>query len=344
MSDYSDMPRTYDQLMERTLVHITQSAVTTAMTCMQRFAFRYLYHLSPRTISIPLVTGRAFHKAIEYVILHNNNDDVLGRTYDIIDKEIDAVIEKSDLLEPDKLAKLEVARGQTQAMIGAWYIINGDFFDAWKVIETELVIRNEGITLDSAVCDRMCGKLDGIYEATDTDTGDTWLVEHKTRASLSGLSAESLTLDTQLLWYWWLAVNACDVQTPSGVLYNAIQKPQHRMNDKGYTDLRQRMSDAMVKDPDKYFMCEPVLIEGDAVKRAAVNFERWIKKLDHLQPQDFTMETCSSHNSPCTAYGGCTYRSMCLEHVDTAIPNTVYNAAALNRYVIELPHSELDEE
>lgn len=347
--DPQRLPQSVEDLMERKTVAITQSAISLFMTCPQRYAFRYLYHLAPSRLRIPLIIGSAFHKAMETLLQSKDMTHTgVANAQKAADEIFDNAVEQSDQVLPAELDKMEVGRAQVHAMTKAWFIIDGDAFEEHLTLEIELKVHAlETSKVGDSLDDRASGIIDGLIAHKD-EPDKVWILEHKTKASIADINVESLQLDTQALWYALLAmaVEADVLPAPkriAGLMYNAVQKPQHRMSARGFDDLVNRMTDAMISDPDKYFRRDPIIIERGTIERARKNFERVIDKMDNLEPEDIFMATGISHISPCSALGGCEYRALCREGVDAGDPPSVCQACALSMYTTREPHEELND-
>ncbi len=298
-----------------------------------------------RAITIPFIVGRAMHKAFELLMDPKTQESVkelMPSARMAIDGIFEETLNKSDLLTSTDLHKLEHGRAQVHAMIDAWFVINGDQSKKWQFSHTEMKIRSkDGVTKDSPITHRMAGMIDGLFLYQE----QLWILEHKSRQRLDDLNIEGLNLDMQALFYIIICRDVVGPQEidgkqymPTGFYYNAIQKPQHRLNEKGFQDCKSRMYNAMVSDPEKYFSLTPILIEKNIISRAYQNFERIQKEMDSL-----TADTVFMNTTSCDDYGGCPYKSLCLAGADASYPKSVLDMPGIDLFEIAPIHEELEE-
>lgn len=345
-----NLPYDPDDLYSAPLVEITQSSMTTFLECPQKFVLRYLMKIVPVAVSIPLVVGTGVHSVFEYLLSPKNKDNLARRrqrSEELIDKVFDKVVEASDVAWAVNDNKLEHGRAQAHAIARAWPIVY-NHHDMFKMLHTELVIRKaDHATIGSPLLDRGAGKIDGVVQSVQDD--EILLLEHKTRHTLRDLDfVNGLALDHQALWYLMLyrnwmkdKKNAKRVKIkklPTGFFYDAIAKPMHRSGDT-FEELVQRMTDALITEPDKYFSLTPVIVEQEAVDRAHGNFEKIVKRMDGLTPDNVEMNTKSCNN-----YGGCPYRKLCCAGAEVSNPRKVLSLPQLDMYRFQGEHNELEEE
>ena len=321
------------------LVELTQSAISTFMRCPQRYVLQYLMLVVRRSPSISLLVGSAVHKGFE-ILLANNDDVPIDERQPAIRIAIDGVFEKvvneNSLFLGLSEKQLETGRAQAHACLEAWFINSIDLLmESWKLIESEMRIRTaKNVTLLSSLVDRFAGQVDGLIE---NNKGELWILEHKTRSRLDTLDEFGLVLDTQALFYIMM-VRLKQKQDVKGFLYNAIQKPLHRMNANGFDDLKNRMLDAMVTTPDKYFSLSEIPI-GDTGE-AFINFSRIIAQMDALNQHNVVM-----HTTACDDFGGCPYKTLCKAGANARRPLEILDMAEMATYEFKShPHVELEEE
>ncbi len=334
------LPYNPETVYDQPLIEVTQSSLQTFLACPQKFAFRYLLLLRPKGVSIPLLVGTAVHAGLE--VLLNPEDKRPGS--ERVDDALKAVehpfkyYEEHPELTVGKEDKIEHGRAQAHACVEAWWVINGDDLKDWKIIKTEMNVRAQpSATITSPLQDRMAGKLDGLLQDTHSTN---WLLEHKTRSRMDNLDVLGLELDHQALWYICMSVIKSkrdgSIPVPDGFLYDAIQKPMHRMTHRGWEDLKNRMFEAMIADPQKYFHLAPIKVEADTLTRAFDNFKRIVEQMDGLTAENVYMNLTS-----CDDYGGCPYRRLCYNRANAANPKAVLTMPGIDMYEIAQPHEEL---
>lgn len=334
-----------DTIYDRPLVEITQSALTTFMACPQRYVFRYLMRLSKMGVSIPLLVGSAVHKGLEVLM---DPDSPLEQS-DKLPFALQAVESKFLSVTKDvrKIIgiedKVETGRAQAHALVTCWNVINADTLSEWTLLRSEMKIRSKPTaTVLSPHADRRAGMIDGVVKDQD---GTVWIAEHKTRRAMGDLNANSLNLDAQALWYIVMCYEQLQADPgweagmPKGFLYDALQKPQHRLNAMGFEDLRNRMIAAILADPSKYLSVIPILIEPKIVDMARRNFSKIIHLMDTLNPHWVYMNTKS-----CDDFGGCPYKPLCQNGAQADNPRSVFDIPQIDLYEILPPHTELEDE
>lgn len=347
------LPYDLDRLYDDPMVEVTQSSAKTFLSCQQKYVLRYLMRLVKRGVSAPLLTGSAVHKGLE-TLLDEKSPMPIDRRLPMALRAVDGIFEKvteqADLMALTNDEKLETCRAQAAAILEAWYIINGSYFEGWKILQAEMKVRSvDTATIHSPIEDRMAGMIDGLVEDLE---GKVWILEHKTRRSLGDLNVNTLELDFQALWYTVLCFRVLKRRheeaeaagaplprliKPVGFLYDAIQKPQHRINQQGFDDLRRRMMEAMISDPEKYFSMNPIEVYESTIERAHKNFGRVISAMDNLRAENVIMNT-----SACDDWGGCPYKALCQNGADVSNPRSVFDIPQIDMYEIADRHTELE--
>ena len=321
------------------LVEITQSSIQTFLRCRQKFVFRYMMLLRGKGISLPLLIGSAVHAGLE-VLLDPELDTVFNLRLAPALKATDRLfLELED--RPDLTAsmgsKFEHSRAVAHACVEAWWCVNGDDLQGWKIFLVEYNMRAKpNASLSSPLEDRAAGKLDGIIIDPE---GIAWLIDHKTRGRMDNIDVLGLELDLQALWYKAAYGLRKEPDWPEthGFLYDAIQKPQHRLSAAGWDDLKNRMFEAMIADPGKYLLLQPIVIKPETVEQAWMNFKRIVNDMDNL-----SAENVYQNLTACNDFGGCPYRPLCHAGAHASDPRAVLNTPGIDFYEIRTPHEELE--
>ena len=327
--------------LEHPLVEVTQSSVKCFMACPQRYVFRYLMGIASRGVSIPLLVGSAVHSGLEQLYPVDTSPGPLDPTA-VQERMAWAMAAVRQTFE-EYMSSPEYASIQDQLLKGlaqATAIIESfpRMLDqsGWFTTQTEQVVRADPLaTLDSPLVDRMAGVLDRVVIPNHAEK--QWLVEYKTRASLSGYDwTGNLDLDMQVLWYSLLGTaTGLDME---GFFYVVMGKPAHRLSAKGWEELRDRMMAAIANDPEKYFACIPLHINYDAVEIMRQNVKMTVARMDALRAGQVEM-----HTERCTDYAGCPYKALCAAGANANRPDEVMNLPQLGLYQTVRPHSELSQ-
>lgn len=339
------LPFDPDNLFGKPLVEITQSSLSTFLACPQKFVFRYLMFLDTVKLSMPLLTGSAVHKGLEVFLdpedvtpMENRVDKAIKDALSVFDK----AEERTDLLPVGMDDKLDVGRATACALLEAWYILYSSDFERWKILHKEMKVRSEpDATIHSPLEDRMAGMIDGIIQ---DEEGKVWILEHKTRSTFHGFSVAGLELDTQALWYMILCKHVLKKKfgagiNPLGFMYDGMVKPQHRLNSNGWRDLKERMKNALLESPEKYFVVQPIPMDEATVTLAREHFARIVKAMDSL-----TAATVYRNTRACADYGGCPYVPLCKDGADVSRPAEVLQLPAIAQFQFRGLHSELTED
>ncbi len=327
------------------IVEVTQSSVDTFLRCPTKYFFRYMLRLRNRGLSIPLLIGKAVHNGLELLISPEYpRDQSIFLAMQAMDKVFDDVEEQSDLFATINPDKVEHARAVAHALLRSWWTFYGDEVEDWTLLASEFKVRpKEGVTRDSPLLERMGGMLDGLMQ----NLAGVWVVEHKTRSTLSDLNTLGLDLNFQCLWYLILCRHIVESMSevpepPKGFLFNAMMKPRHKLKDSADNPLQElidRMMEAINKDPDKYFSMTTVLIPEAVTEHALRSFENMVARMDNL-----TADTCYQDYRSCDDFGGCPYRGLCKNGIT---PKSSMEEIADSPYVREFEiralHEELEE-
>lgn len=354
MFDTAKLEPPYDptKIFKLPILEVTQSAFTTYNICPQRYAFRYLMQIVPMAVSLPLVIGRAFHAAMEYLLSPANKKDPPTvrhhRCMELIDRVFDKTVEGTEPGWMVNSDKLEHGRAQATAMVRAWQVVY-DVSDMFKLLATEFKIRaKKGATHSSPIEDRGAGKIDGLVEELIQHL--VLILEHKSRFSLKDLDfVQGIPLDHQSLWYVLLLGAFLKrpenkgkfkhiKKAPSGFMYDVVAKPQHRSAD-NFEHLVQRMYEAMIEKQENYFSMTPVEVDEEMLSHARSNFVKLVDKMDNLSPKTLVMRTHS-----CNMYGGCPYRPLCSAGADAGKPESVLALPQMEMYRFQGLHNELEED
>lgn len=341
------------------LAEVTQSSVAAFQRCQTKWFYRYRMHLVPVNKSIHLVIGRAVHAAFEEIFSTTPRKPKDPTISQIARKRIDAVFESevdgNESWTADHEA-LEYGRAQATAVVEAWIIINGGWTESLKVVAPEMNIRAvaKATAEEDPLWARTAGKIDGVVI---DDSGNTWLLEHKTRWSIRDTDfLQALPVDHQTLFYAVLyrhvlkriekdrtvgltvhGKQLAKVSAPVGFYYDVMVKPKHRKGDT-FEELKDRMVQAILEYPETYLCFEPVVLESAAVDRAEKNLERIVAEMDAIDADNVTQNF-----SACADFAeGCPYRSLCISGANAANPSSVFESPAIDHYIIQAPFEELD--
>ncbi len=199
--------------------------------------------------------GQCFHNCLEATAANGN---VPPSAHEIVKKYIKKRVREAKLRGNDKLSLEQL--GQITAMM---YPLYHEFWRHNNGIEfqpnAQFVAQEESFEVpysfvgpDNMVINM---KLRGRFDAIFRSDGSLWLMENKTKSQIDseGLTA-SLSMDLQTMMYC-LAIKLKYGEYPAGVLYNVIKRPGHRFGVRDTpASFLQRIQDAVVANPNEYFM------------------------------------------------------------------------------------------
>ena len=130
----------------------------------------------------------------------------------------------------------------------------------------------------------LTGKIDGIVR--DIQTGEYWLVEHKTTSKVDGAYLDKLALDLQIMIYMMAARQVLADKQPVGVIYNIVQKPTvkrlgintKRTEPETLADYSARMDAQYIEHPD-WVSQHQIHFSNRDLEDVAVELGMWA---DHL--------------------------------------------------------------
>lgn len=322
------------------LTEATQSSMGTFMACQQKFIFTYWMRLQGKGESMALRVGEAFHKGLEVLLNPDDEtpiDDRMPEVRKVIDEVFDKLSERSDLLDSGALSNLDTHRATAHACVEAWFIIHCDLVrDEWEIIASEQVFRStrnptipNSTALSQRLEDNMAGKIDNLVRYQ----GEDWLAEHKALSflTLRIIDINNLELNMQAMYYLLatLVLKQFEKFHLKGFLYNIVLKPQHKMTSAGFENLKQRMIHAMVSDPDKYFIMQPIEVDVETIKRHYRNFKRIYSDM-----RSITVDSVYMNTNSCNDYGGCPFRTLCMNGADASKPAEVMLMPQIENFTV----------
>lgn len=327
----------------------THSSLSMFQTCEQKWTLRYVLGLSNRRTSKYFVVGTLMHKGIELLLKWTaapNVDDLgtvrpslseLLASFDFLyEKMVDEIATKSDMIGPNDAETLEYCRCQALAMTHAWaeYVLPR-LNETYEVIGSEMLINlpNGG---SPAVDGEVSGKIDGVVK--HRKTGHLMVIEHKSTSRLGSVDTSRLALDQQANWYM-TAYTMMTGLPVKGFVYDVIQKPAHKMSSKGSDDLINRMRDAMLADPEKYFGYFDVIADQRHRRNSVWNMTQVKHRAMMATPSTITRNTAQ-----CAPFAGspCPYKQLCQDGFTADNLPGLLKIDALHQYDVMPPNTELE--
>lgn len=347
-----DLPYSLDTLFdEHQLIELTQSAISVGLACDQKLVLQYLMLLRRKGLSVPLIIGGAFHKAMECLMQPGpeSTDDRLLTGLSLVDRHFDRAIAKSNIIESSMLGKIEYGRVQTHAIFRAWVSKYGRFEEwNWTVTHTEHRLRSKlpthgplaGTTY--SLLERMAGMMDSVIRDSHQDI---YVGDYKTKSPyFDGVQVDGMELNTQALWYaifcTHILVEAGILEKPpAGFIQITAMKPTHTM--KATFDITVKyMVEKLIATPEKYFIINPVKLGPEVLSGAMANFIRIVARMDALRPPHIIKNT-----DRCGDFGGCEFCDICVKGADVNEPlERIFEMPEIAQYEIRAAHSELEKD
>lgn len=235
---------------------VTQSMLTTFMTCKEKFRLSYIEGWRPAKVgTAPMEFGNCIHEILDMVYS-------ASKEYDPQDfsEQIDVAVKNAcNEFEAEKYERLTVDGNDWDTLsenVGIAEVLLPQYFRYWKDdwaavqwIDLEEVF-DVPLEIDGKVV-RIRGKFDGIQRIK----GKLWLFETKTKGRIDeDTIMDKLSIDLQVNLYFWAMWKKYG-EFPAGVVYNIIRRPQLRQgkNEK-LTEFISRIKADIHDRPDFYFM------------------------------------------------------------------------------------------
>ncbi len=207
---------------------LSQSLVSACQSCPRKFMFTHRYRLrrKGRPRSRALDIGTFFHKLMGYVFA--------GRSQDFASREVGKDIEKiirvaEEQEGPDGLLpgggtvgdmSSAMERNLAMALVMCTEFFNHyPLHNKWKVVGAERTVQ---ANLDGIASD-IRGTID--LELEDAETGEIWIVDHKTVGGDAMTRVAYTGFDLQSLLYRVLAKGLHPDRKIAGVVHNIVAKP-----------------------------------------------------------------------------------------------------------------------
>lgn len=190
---------------------VTYSMFRSFQTCPRKCYWQYIQKLESAKKSDALDIGTMFHKLIEDHYTDTPTDGLMEATsiYNI------ATMNER---EQENLAKATSMAMAYANVIGCEFDKRYHYCASEQVFSMPLSTSTGGVSRTFT----LTGKIDGMV--IDRQTGERWLVEHKTAAKVYGQYLDKLSLDLQIMIYMIAGRLLYPDTPPVGVIYNIVQK------------------------------------------------------------------------------------------------------------------------
>jgi hypothetical protein len=241
------LPRSKEPVWDLDRDGITYSSLSRFLVCPERFRMSMVEGWSETGLSAPLEFGTAFHLCLEYM--------AAGHTLREIPTLLSGYVPQraaASKLTPEQIQELETLVGMVVA-VHAGYVSYWQKSDQSK----QYVAQEEKFEIPYRLPSGRTIKLRGRWDEAfrDLEQGGLWLQENKTKGQIdeTGLQA-MLSQDLQSMFY--CVALACKFgESPQGILYNVIRRPQLRQK-KGESlgQFQDRVQEDVSSRPSWYYM------------------------------------------------------------------------------------------
>lgn len=211
---------------------IHQSSINLSKLCPRKFLFSERFHLVPRgRYTSGTNRGSWFHYAISLMWSGVPQQEALARTRQTAGGVVDTLMEDADNLgmlpggkSVDQMVSKVLADVDTALAMASFVYQEHPLPPNFKyeLLGNELTLRVKYFGLTCPVR----GTLDALVR--NTETGEVWIVDHKTTSDSCDVAAAIYPLAIQPRLYRRLA-HAYLGETPVGVIHNVIQTPTIRL-------------------------------------------------------------------------------------------------------------------
>jgi len=282
---------------------LTNSRIQTRQRCPQREAYQYEQRLRPRGYRWPLITGTAFHAAMEAWGNGGSVDDALTaaqESFGFIDR---------DALNPDEQYKFDLEKVRTNVYVRA-------ALRTWQRYPAEAVEHEFAVPIKNPQTGRVSrsfelgGKADLVVEIE----GMLWLVEYKTTGLSLDQYRETFGLALQPTIYVY-ALSREFARPFGGVLMRTIAKTRVEPKKKGgevvesLSDYERRLDDAYGLEPERYISEDWVIRTPERL--AELERDLWLETKERLWAKK--LGVIRRNAAACTDFGGCPFKSICLD-------------------------------
>lgn len=273
------------------------------LNCQRLFYWSHIMRLQPKILQAPLKVGSLVHKGIE--IWANTQNIVEVETFlNTQFQEMTANISQQEFDE-----KIAMFEGMVYGYIESFVTTK---LAGFKVAATEVPVQLRAKVHGDEVL--LKGVIDQVLE---TEKGERWIGEIKTRSSIDPVEFELYPLQYQPRMYQWFA-RKCGLDALSdvrGVCLQLIKKPSIRRRTKSGESHREyttRLRQLYTTEPDNYFAVQCVKIPDHLRKL----FPQELKTLigDIIRKESRTTDplgTWVPNPGFCDYYSTCPYLPLC---------------------------------
>jgi len=288
---------------------LSYSKIRTFMTCEQMYKWSYVDNLVPLSTPRALSFGKMGHRFLEEYYKHHSFNVPFSQSHmlelmNTFRKEADDSCQNANQIQ-----NMEMDLSALMGMITAYQDIYKFADTEWEILAVELPVQTKveyrGREVD----------LVGIIDLVVKDkNGNIWVVDHKFLRTISDELVRMLPLDFQMLCYHfllneWLQAHKIEGRL-KGAIYNVIKKSGKRLKKKQTTkEYQMELAGDYLKEPDKYFHREPVLVFPESYRM----FEKILNRHIVVIPNALMGNKFCPNTTSCTNFGQCSYLDLCLK-------------------------------
>lgn len=281
---------------------VTQSIIALFALCPQKAHYKMIEGLELKMKDRALEFGSFFHEALDKVysqrmIGNPDDEEVLQELYETTKERL----EDADVKDQQEFEiNYGVCKVTLERYFQKWAKDKQNFIAIEQVFEFPYRLRDGTVIA-------IKGKFDGVFR---DKKGKLWLFETKTKSQIDGNHiVQKMDFELQVMIYL-MALKHVYGETPVGVLYNLIRRPQQRFSGtfqrkpEGVVDFIKRVDADIVSNMDKYFIRYPISVTQDAVETyKTTDLDYIIERLYEWQQGGISSfrnsNACSMWNRPC---------------------------------------------
>ena len=285
----------------------TASSIKQFRQCPRKFYWKYIMRLRQRFSGTPLIIGTAFHECLAkwYSSTKNSMDKLVVPALAKLNQYI---AENSEFYDDEEQQNLRAAVASFHGMLTGYAAVNAKDRKTWKF---DRLFGTEHEFIIDCGDFYYAGSIDGL----PTIKGKQWVLEHKTASTISDSYIQRVQLDTQSRGYMF-AVMAITGKKPVGTIYNVTAKCKlRRKSDESWAQFNQRIFDAYMNEPEKYFWRDYIQFTADDLMNFATEiyqthrmFRLVAETMGGTDPKVWPINDhhCNEYFKMCEFHGLCT--------------------------------------
>jgi len=288
------------------LKYVSCSKLQTWLQCRRKYYWKYIRGLEPKRLHTPFLVGKAVHLGLS---LFYEKELTEKEIFHKVQNHVEDIL-SSSFITPEDAPNIEKQKAIIIGMLKGYFKQYSN--ENIRPIANELHIEHP-ITLNVT----FHGIVDLLYK--DITDNTLWIMDHKTRSTITKQAVEMVPMDMQTQMYRWLVRKALK-KIVHGVNFNLIRKPSIKIKKNETTA---EFLERIVKDYDQrapeFFYREKVLYSRETAEATLNDVQEIIKQMvtiyalhsfsapDLINSYPRTTAACWTYNSRCPYWELCRY-------------------------------------